>query len=88
MKYKKIQKNYDNTYVIVCPKKRNKKGFVSSWKMLDTSSTFRMAVDILEYYQNEGFSDATIIYCGADEEVSLPPEFVAQFYRVYFGMNG
>lgn len=88
MNYKKICTKYPNRFVVACAGKRGKKtGFVSSWKVLNVQSSLAKAEELQEYYKNEGLSGVVIIDTGNGEDNNLPPNKVAEFFRVYYGME-
>lgn len=84
MNYKKICTKYPNRFVVACAGKRSKKtGFVSSWKVLNVQSILERAIELQEYYKSEGLAGVVII----DTDSKLPPNKVAEFFRVYYGME-
>lgn len=88
MNYKKICTKYPNRYLVACVGKRNKRtNFVSSWKVLNVQSSLAKAEELQEYYKNEGLSGVVIIDTGNGEDNNLPPNKVAEFFRVYYGME-
>lgn len=88
MKYGNICKKHPNKYVVICVHKRSKKtGFVSSWKVLNTHYHLEKAVELQEFYKNEGISGVVLINTSDAKNSELPPNKVAEFYRVYFGME-
>lgn len=88
MKYRNICMKHPNRFVVVCPAKRRKKtNFVSSWKALNVQHQLEKAEKLQEFYKNEGLSGVVIIDTGNCEDNNLPPAKVAEFFRVYFGME-
>lgn len=88
MKYRNICMKHPNRFVAVCPAKRWKKtNFVSSWKVLNVQHQLEKAEELQELYKNEGLSGVVIIDTGNCEDNKLPPAKVAEFFRVYFGME-
>ena len=88
MNYRKICTKYHNRYVVACADKRNKRtNFVSSWKVLNVQCSLAKAEELQEYYKNEGLVGVVIIDTGSGEDNNLPPNKVAEFFRVYYGME-
>lgn len=87
MKYRNICMKHPNRFVVIVPKHRNKRGFVSSWKVLNVQHQLEKAVELQDFYKNEGLTGVVIIDTGNSEDNNLPPNKVAEFFRVYFGME-
>ena len=88
MNYKKICTKYPNRFVVACAGKRNKRtNFVQTWKVLNVQSSLAKVEELQEYYKNEGLSGVVIIDTGNGEDNNLPPNKVAEFFRVYYGME-
>lgn len=85
MKYGNICRIHRSRYVVVVPKRRDKRGFVCSWKVLNVQHQLEKAEELQEYYRNEGLSGVVIIDTGNSEDNNLPPNKVAEFFRVFFG---
>lgn len=87
MKYKTICTLHPNRYVVVVPKSRNKQGFVGSWKVLNVQHQLEKAEELQAFYRSEGLNGVVLIDTGNREDNNLPPNKVAEFFRVYFGME-
>ena len=87
MRYKTICTIHPNRFIVAIPKRQNKRGFVCSWKVLNVQHRFEKAEELQDYYKNEGLSEVVILDTGNSEDNSLPPNKVAEFYRVFFGME-
>lgn len=88
MKYRNICIQHPNRFVVACANKRNKHtGFVSSWKVLNVQYQLEKAEELQEFYKSEGLSGVVIIDTGNCEDNNLPPAKVAEFFRVFFGMQ-
>lgn len=86
MKYRSICKKHPNRFVVVCAGRRNKRtNFVSSWKVLNVQPILEKALELQDFYKNEGLAGVAIIDTGNSEDNGLPPEKVAEFFRIYFG---
>ena len=91
MTHKQIAKKHPNKLVIAIPKKRNAKTKrVSSWTVLQTTSSVPECEKALAYYeQDEGMKE--VVAFTTYEEGShwqlpeLSPKDTAKYYRVYLG---
>lgn len=88
MKYSTICILHPNRFIVVCPAKRHKRtNFVTSWKVLNVQHYLAKAKELQKFYRNEGLDGVVIADTGNGEDNSLPPNKVAEFFRVFFGME-
>jgi hypothetical protein len=85
MSFDEIGKLHPNRYVLAVPLKRNDTtGFVEDWQIVNTHLRLDRAEDLQEYYMMKGIKCAIV---DTSKKANLPPNKVAQFFRVYFGMS-
>jgi hypothetical protein len=85
VKYNTIARVHRNKYVVISPSKFNEQGFVTSWKVLNTTRQLTKAYELQKYYLEQGISG--VVLMDTTEEPDLPPNKVAEFFRVMFAMN-
>jgi hypothetical protein len=83
--YNTIAKSYPNRYVIISPNKVNKLFFVVSWKVLNTTRQLSKAYELQDFYTKQGINGVVVM--DTAEEADLPPNKIAEFFRVMFALN-
>ncbi len=86
MKLNEIATLYPERYVILAPQIRDERGFVCLWEILDDEKTLENAINSKTEYENMGFSGVVIYNTREDDSVS-EASIVAQFLRVFYGMD-
>lgn len=86
MTLKNVIEKFPNSFVILKPKRRNKKNLVSSWVVLKSCPSFDVAKEKLDELIKEGTSDA-VIYNTSETEDSAYAAEVARFFRVYYNQH-
>lgn len=90
MNMKSIFKKHPNKLVILSPLSRNQENkHVISWQVLQTAVTLPDVEKMMKYYTKEGYKEVCCFSTFNKEEFEqvpeLPPDMVAQYYRVLLG---
>jgi hypothetical protein len=85
VKYNTIAKIHRNRYVVLSPSKYNSSGYVTSWKVLNTTRKLSKACELQNFFKMQGINKAVLM--DTTKEADLPPNKVAEFFRVMFAMN-
>lgn len=79
-----ITEKHPNSYVLLIPKTRDEEKHVRNWQVLNSSRNYDEILRVAKYYRSEGLSNAVI--CSTCDELVVPPEESAKFFRVYYDM--
>lgn len=79
-----ITEKHPNSYVLLVPKTRDEEKHVRNWQVLNSSRSYDEILRVAKYYRSEGLSNAVI--CSTCDELIVPPEESAKFFRVYYDM--
>lgn len=79
-----IVEKHPNSYVLLVPKTRDEENHVRNWQVLNSSRNYDEILRVAKYYRSEGLSNAVI--CSTCDELVVPPEESAKFFRVYYDM--
>jgi hypothetical protein len=93
MTLKKVIKKHPNKICILMPALRDATtGYINSWKCIQTLENVSKLEETLEFYAKEGLRGVVAFSTCEDTEhfqnLALPPEQVAAFYRCYFNQEG
>lgn len=79
-----IAEKHPNSFVLLLPKTRDEQNRVRDWQVLNTSRHYDKIQKVAKYYRTEGMNNAVI--CSTCDELVVPPNESAKFYRVYYSM--
>ncbi len=84
MRLRDIVEEYPERWVVMAPKQRDERNFVSLWYVLDESKTLSEAKILQKTYENIKHS-GVVLYNSKEFENGSIASTVAQFFRVYYG---
>ena len=88
MTINEIFKEHPNKFLLVTPKTRETgTKFVKTWAVLQTTDTISDCERVLGYYLSKGYDEIAPISTFQEEEQQLPPNLVAKYFRVFYGMD-
>lgn len=79
-----IAAKHPRSFVLLLPKTRDGRDCVRDWLVLNSSRNYDEILKVAKYYRSEGMGNAVI--CSTCDELVVPPDESAKFFRVYYSM--
>lgn len=86
MEINEIVEVYPQRWMVLAPQQRDERNFVSLWEVLDEAKTLEEGKILQKTYNDVQFS-GVVLYNTEEPEDGSEAAIVAEFFRVYYGMN-